>query len=92
MMENMNYPVEKIKDMCSWRFFQGFTGDICGTCKKKGNVLAGAPGYMCPSCGSFNVLSCIGIRVPFDSPDFGPPQARIQEGYEMYRAGKDVMG
>lgn len=88
----MDYSIEKIKDMCSWRFFQGFTGDTCSSCKQRGNVLAGGPGYMCPNCGCFNVLPWIGIRVPFETPDFGPPQARIQEAYEMYRAEKGVTG
>jgi len=84
MSESLNYSVEKIVEMCSWIYFQGFTGDSCGACKKTVNILDGIPGWMCPNCGSYNAMPFHGSgRIPFESPDYGPSREHIQEAYRL---------
>lgn len=89
--ESLVYSKEKIMEMCSWRYFQGFTGDTCGMCKSRCNVLDGSPGWMCPNCGCFNALHypAHGL-IPFDTPDYGPTRALITEAYSQWKSEKGV--
>lgn len=80
----MDYPVERIREMKTWTYFIGFTGSVCKGCHKKANVLAGTPGWMCCLCGTFNPLPArkAACPDPFDVPDYGPTRAVIQQGCE----------
>lgn len=80
--EDLMYSTEKIAEMSTWPYYQGFTADTCGSCKKTANVLAGDPGWFC-ACGHFNVLPFHGSRIPYDSPDLGPSQEIIKEGHRL---------
>ncbi len=84
--EEMNYTVEKIAEMATWRYYSGFTAATCGNCHKTANVLAGSPGWFCP-CGAFNVLPLHGVQIPHQSPDYGPSRDTISEGHERAHAG-----
>jgi hypothetical protein len=68
----MDYPVERIREMKAWTFFRGFAGARCGGCMKKANVPVIFPGWLCV-CGTFNSLPTEEVlRDPFDVPDYGP--------------------
>ena len=66
----MDYSVDRIRSISTWRYFHGFTGDICGGCCKRANVLIG-PGWLC-LCGTYNKLDAVEMRAPYDKPDYGP--------------------
>jgi hypothetical protein len=78
--EEMDYSIEKIREMKQWPGFNGFTAESCGSCKATANVLAGGPGWFCP-CGHFNVQSWSGFQIPHRAPTYGPGQAKILEAY-----------
>lgn len=79
----------QITDACkTWAMFNGFSGEHCGHCLTDQNVLAGGPGFVCPTCGHHNVQSFSHHQMPHEFPEFGPTAAVIHAGIERYR--KDI--
>jgi hypothetical protein len=84
--EEMDYSIEKIREMRKRWGFDGFTADTCGNCKATVNVLNDMPGWSCP-CGHYNVQSWSSCRIPHDTPMYGPSRAKILMAY-----GEEIPG
>lgn len=78
--ESMMFSVEKIAEMSTWQYYQGFVGETCGNCRKTANVLAGGPGWICP-CGHYNAQLLCGGPMPHEIPDYGPTAETIRKGH-----------
>lgn len=63
----------------SWARFDGFTGETCGDCGARANVLVGSAGWHC-ACGHFNMQSHSSHQTPHDLPDYGPRRLMIVAG------------
>lgn len=80
-VEDFKWSKDKIVEaVTTWNNFNGFTGETCCSCKKKVNVLACGPGWICV-CGEFNAQSFHGANIPHDDPDLGPTQTELLEAY-----------
>lgn len=86
MIGNLNFTVDKIAEMATWQFFEGFTSATCGGCHKSANVPIGA-GWFC-ECGQYNVLPWHSYQIPYDTPDMGPSRSDIQAGYAKAKQAK----
>lgn len=73
-VESFMWTPEKIAEaICTWNCWPGFSGETCGLCKIKANVLAGGPGWIC-ICGHYNVQAWHGHSMPHNCPSLGPAQ------------------
>ena len=70
---------EIVQAATTWANFNGFTGEICGKCECRANVLAGGAGWKC-DCEHYNLQSN-SFRVPHENPSMGPSQTMIQLAY-----------
>ncbi len=76
-----DFTVAEIQDARrTWARFDGFSGETCGDCGAKANVLAHSPGWHC-ACGHYNIQSYTDHQMAHASPDYGPSAAVIQAGY-----------
>lgn len=79
----------EITDACkTWAMFNGFSGEHCYHCLTDQNVLAGGPGFICPTCGHHNVMGWHDHQMPHEHPEYGPTRAVIHAGVVRYR--KDI--
>lgn len=83
----MDYPIEKIAEMSTWTYYQGFSGESCGKCKATANVLAGGAGWFCP-CGHYNFQLLFHHQPPHEMPTYGPSKHSIKEGHAMAEMSK----
>ncbi len=75
---DFDFTEEKVIDACTtWVNFSGFTGEQCGKCKKKANVLVSRFDWTCV-CGHRNLQK---RHHPHESPDLGPTQAFLRAAY-----------
>jgi hypothetical protein len=81
-----NPTAEEITDACkTWAMFDGFSGEHCYHCLTDQNVLAGGPGFFCPTCGHYNVMSFSDHQMPHKHPEFGPTADVIHAGIRQHR-------
>lgn len=79
--EIKDYTEAEIVEACETRVnFDGFSGETCGSCHKKANVLAGGASWFC-LCGHYNAQLIHGHQFPHEQPDYGPPRDRITQAY-----------
>lgn len=86
MTDNLDFSPEKITEMASWPFFQGWTAASCGKCHAKVNVPIGA-GFFCP-CGECNILSWNYHQFPHSHPDHGPSHDVIVKAIKVRKKPK----
>jgi len=78
--------IDHLKEIVMYPGFQGFSGEQCGQCKSKANVLVG-PGWFC-TCGHYNYMALSNHRIPWEEPDQGPKLAEIEIALENAPLGK----
>jgi hypothetical protein len=77
----IKYSANEIAKMCdTWQNYNGFTGEVCGKCKKTANVFALGAGWFC-DCGHYNVQSFFSSQGLYGNPDMGTPANVILEGH-----------
>lgn len=81
-----NPTAEEITNACkTWAMFNGFSGEHCYHCLTDQNVLAGGPGFICPTCGHHNLQGMHDHQMPHKHPEFGPTADVIHAGIRQHR-------
>ena len=89
-------PDEKIIEILAWGWsgpetkpHDGFrfiySGETCGMCNRKANVLFPGAGWFCP-CGHYNVQSFSHHQPAHVKPDIGPSRRKIELAIATIRA------
>jgi hypothetical protein len=59
-----------------------YSGELCGWCEYKVNLLHTGHGWSCPRCKCYNGVYFSQGRIPYENPDHGPSERQITEAVE----------